>query len=41
VHELVDSAVAEAASVGMLAASALAASGHDPGIFPEVRGLYR
>ena len=41
VHELVDSAVAEAASVGRLAASALAASGQDPDIFPEVRGLYR
>ena len=41
VHELVDSAVAEAASVGRHAASALAASGHDPVIFPEVRGLYR
>ena len=41
VHELVDSAVAEAASVGRLAASALAASEHDPDIFPEVRGLYR
>ena len=41
VHELVDSAVAEAASVGRLAASTLAASEHDPDIFPEVRGLYR
>ena len=41
VHELVDSAVAEAASVGRLAASALAASENDPDIFPEVRGLYR
>ena len=41
VHELVDSAVAEAASVGRLAASALAASEHDPDIFPEVCGLYR